>query len=270
LANPLVGGSDACLAIVVDGHKQIGEKLQSADGRKELESTFNFCHAGTLEDPKNREQFAGDGVVYFPVQSNDPSCTSDFCNIGKICTFLADPAVEVSAMQRLADLNKAMGSACTSVNYDAMIKFWANPQNLDRTWLYQTCSEWGFYQTCETGSDCPYTQGLHTLSVDMDICTQAFSLSPAEVHANIDRANNLYGGRANFQATRVMFPNGQVDPWKAGGVLESPKASVEEPVLMVMGASHHFWTHPTLDTDSSEVIEARQKIWAQLDKWLSL
>jgi serine protease 16 len=161
LANPLVGGSDACLAVVVDGHKQIGEKLETAAGRRELESTFNFCKPGTLEAPKNREQFAGDGVVYIPVQSNDPSCTSNLCNIGKICTFLVDDnTANVSAMQRLADLGAASSPACTSVNYDAMIQFWANPQNLDRTWLYQTCTEWGFYQTCDTGSDCPYTQVL--------------------------------------------------------------------------------------------------------------
>jgi serine protease 16 len=113
-------------------------------------------------------------------------------------------------------------------------------------------------------------QGLHTLSVDMDICIQAFDQSPAQVRANIARANNLYGGKANFQATRVLFPNGEVDPWKAGGVLESPKGSVEEPTLMVLGASHHFWTHPSLPTDSAEVNDARQKIWAQVDKWLAL
>jgi hypothetical protein len=43
-------------------------------------------------------------------------------------------------------------------DYDGMIKFWSAPKNPDRTWLYQTCTEWGFYQTCETGSQCPYTQ----------------------------------------------------------------------------------------------------------------
>ena len=270
MSNPLVGGSDKCLAVIVDGHKQIGEKLNTVEGRRELETTFNFCKPGTLEDPKNREQFAGDGVVYFPVQSNDPSCTSSFCNIDKICTFLVDPAVAVSPMQRLADLASEMSPACTSVSYDNMMAFWVSPQNPDRSWLYQTCSEWGFYQTCDEGSKCPYTQGLHSLSVDLDICDKAFSISPAQVNQNIENANTRYGGSKNFQATRVMFPNGQVDPWKAGGVLVSPPGSVEEPVLMVAGASHHFWTHPSLPTDSVEVNAARQAIWSQIDNWLAL
>ena len=106
-------------------------------------------------------------------------------------------------------------------------------------------------------------QGLHTVSVDLDICATAFSLSPEQVQTNIDNANARYGG-LNFQATRVLFPNGQVDPWKAGGILESPPNSVEEPVLMVAGASHHFWTHPSLPTDSAEVNAARQIIWTQV------
>lgn len=59
-----------------------------------------------------------------------------------------------------------------------------------------------------------------------------------------------------------MFPNGQIDPWHANGVLTSPNA--DEPVLMVEGASHHFWTHPTLPTDPAPVREARETIWTQV------
>jgi hypothetical protein len=45
-------------------------------------------------------------------------------------------------------------------------------------------------------------------------------------------------------------------------VLEAPNS--EEPTLWVVGASHHFWTHPSLPTDSAEVNKARQVIWAQV------
>jgi serine protease 16 len=40
--------------------------------------------------------------------------------------------------------------------------------------------------------------------------------------------------------------------------------------LWVVGASHHFWTHPSLPTDTAEVVEARKAIWQQVTQWLSL
>lgn len=135
----------------------------------------------------------------------------------------------------------------------------------ERSWIYQTCTEYGFYQTCEVGSNCPYTQGLHTLDVDMDICKQAFNITAAEVSKQVQYTNAMYGG-LNFQSTRILFPNGQIDPWHALGILTPPNP--QEPVLWVKGASHHFWTHPSLPTDSAEVNAAREVIWNQVDAWL--
>lgn len=63
-------------------------------------------------------------------------------------------------------------------------------------------------------------------------------------------------------ATRILFPNGQIDPWSALGVHHAPSRS--EPTLSVAGASHHSWTHPSLPTDQPEVVEARRVIWYQV------
>jgi thymus-specific serine protease len=70
----------------------------------------------------------------------------------------------------------------------------------------------------------------------------------------------------NLIRTHVSPPRGS--PWHATGLLHSPKAS--EPTLWVTGSSHHYWTHPTLPTDSPEVVEARQVIWYQVQNWLNL
>lgn len=274
MSNPIVGGSDNCLSVISEGHSYIGELLKSADGRKELESTFNVCQPGALEDSKNQEQFAGDGVVYFDVQGNDPACTGRYCSIDKVCNFLVkDISFPVSgevAMKRLADFRVAQsGSSCMPVSWDASIRAISSPKNPERSWLYQTCSEWGFYQTCEFGSQCPYTQGLHNVTSDLEICSAAFGLSADQVSSAILATNVRYGGAVNFQGSRIMFPNGEVDPWSAGGVLVAPENSVEEVPLWVEGASHHFWTHPSLETDSAQVNAARQAIWNQVDSWLA-
>lgn len=36
----------------------------------------------------------------------------------------------------------------------------------------------------------------------------------------------------------------------------------------IIGASHHFWTHPSKPTDTSDVVKARREIWKQVTQWL--
>lgn len=265
LAAKSVGGSDACRDVVKSGHVAIGELLKTTEGQDTLESKFNVCVPHSLRDAKNQEQFAGDGVVYIPAQSNDPACTTPYCDIASICDLLVDESLG-EPIDRLAKLSGIQHmNSCVPVSYDMMIQGVSNPKNPERSWLYQTCTEWGFYQTCEEGTECPYTQGLHTLDVDYDICQQAFNIDKETVNSRVGYTNYVYGGW-DIQATRIMYPNGQIDPWRALGVTESPNES--EPTLMVEGASHHFWTHPSLPTDSPEVNAAREAIWNQVDAWL--
>lgn len=261
-----VGGSDACLNAIVDGHATIGEQLQTAEGRRELESVFNVCTPGSLDDSNNQEVFAGDGVVYLPVQSNDPSCTTPYCDIASICVLMTDTTVG-TPVQRLAALSKVQHSGtCVAANYEATLAAYSIPANPERVWLYQTCSEWGFYQTCNKGSRCPYTQGLHTIDFDFAICKAAFDIDSDAVVSQIKNTLSIYGGD-NIQSSRIMFNNGEIDPWHANSVLKSPNA--QEPTQWVPAASHHFWTHPSLPTDQPEVVAARQKIWVQVNAWLA-
>lgn len=262
---PIVGGSDECLNIIVEGHQEVGNQLQTADGRRSLEKQFNICVPGTLENEKNREEFAGNGVVYLPVQSNDPACTTPLCNISSICNYLTTTATGTS-IERLAALAKEQSPTCGVPSYDAMIKFWASPKNPDRSWLYQTCTEWGFYQTCNVGTKCPYTQGLHTTDVDYDICLQAFGIPKDQVDAQIQNTLSIYGGD-DILGSRIIFTNGEIDPWRANSVLVPPNAY--EPTQWVNGASHHYWTHPSSPTDTAEINAAREVIWNKVMFFLS-
>jgi hypothetical protein len=91
LKNEMVGGSDTCHDIVVDGHEQIVSVLTqdaNSDGGREREmiaSMFNICGGEeSLLDEKNVNVFLGDGVIFVPAQANDPSCGGDHCNIEKV------------------------------------------------------------------------------------------------------------------------------------------------------------------------------------------
>ena len=49
-------------------------------------------------------------------------------------------------------------------------------------------------QTCEVGTRCPFTKGLHTLDVDLQMCQEAFGISPDQVREQVRLTNLYYGG----------------------------------------------------------------------------
>ena len=80
------------------------------------------------------------------MQSNDPSCTGAYCDIASICVLMTgqeEGAAGLAPIERLAKLSAAQNSgSCVSVSYDRMIALISNPLNTERSWLYQTCTEW--------------------------------------------------------------------------------------------------------------------------------
>jgi len=137
-------------------------------------------------------------------------------------------------------------------------------------WFYQTCTEFGFYQTCEKGSKCMFVQ-ITDVPFMANACEDLYGIKIADIEKNIETTNKHYGGLTPLGpdgklGSCVLWPNGEVDPWAALSVLESP--GVEQPVLWVDGASHHAWTHPSASSDQPSVIDARKTIRGQVEDFL--
>ena len=64
------------------------------------------------------------------------------------------------------------------------------------------------------GSECFFTQGLVVLDDCISLCSEEFGIehSKVVVGANAEYSNVYYGGDSP-SGTRVMWPNGDVDPW---------------------------------------------------------
>merc|ERR1719215_1622767 len=133
-------------------------------------------------------------------------------------------------------------------------------------WGYQTCTEFAFYQTCEIGSNCFYTQGYVTLDSMTAFCQSEFKIADNKIARNVNFTNVYYGG-ASPSGSCILYPNGEVDPWHSLSILESPHEGID--VLMVGGASHHAWTHPSSPSDQQSVVTARQTIRATVTKYLA-
>eukprot|EP00697_Spironema_sp_BW2_P009387 gnl/Spiro4/24240_TR12033_c0_g1_i2.p1 gnl/Spiro4/24240_TR12033_c0_g1~~gnl/Spiro4/24240_TR12033_c0_g1_i2.p1 ORF type:complete len:501 (+),score=149.50 gnl/Spiro4/24240_TR12033_c0_g1_i2:129-1505(+) len=255
VADNNVGGSQDCRQAIADGHVTVGQMLATDAGRATLAQMFSLPSAQWLQDPANQLAFAGEGVANFPSQENDPSCDTACCDIASICRVMTNQTVG-SPVQRLGavfQLQKSAQSPAASAADD-----------LPDFWGYQTCTEFGFYQTCEVGSQCFFTQGLATLSSQMAFCSSEFGIPASQVASNIDYTNAYYGGWTP-SGSRLLYPNGEVDPWRSQSVAE-PLPGVA--TMFVLGASHHFWTHPSLPTDQPSVVQARQQIRKTVLQWL--
>jgi len=262
-----VGGSPACTQAIATGHKEIGSLLQSASGRQELAGLFKLPSADWLANLDNQKAFAGSGVAVFDAQSNDPACKDPACNIASICKVMLNTSLG-NEMHRLATVRALQGGPQQPKRQlfrRLGLQKQAGPNDEPDYWGYQTCTEFAFYQTCEVGSQCFFTQGLILLDDFLKECRDSWGITEAKVIANVDYTNQYYGA-LNPSGTRVLYTSGEVDPWQALSIRKPP--GQELPAFTVLGASHHFWTHPTLPTDQQSVVEARATIWSQIGAWL--
>lgn len=256
-----VGGSTTCRAAIADGHATIGTLLGSDAGRRRLATAFDVKEgADWLANRTNAASFAGEGVAYFPAQGNDPSSTDPVSNIRTICDVMTNDTYG-DELSRLAFVARTQRD--TSSERGNVVE---GTQTMPDFWGYQTCTEFGFYQTCDVGSSCFFTQGLSTLSDQVAFCQTEFNVSVDLVAENVRQSNRRYGSD-HPSGSRVLWVNGEVDPWHGLSVLKSLSPSM--PAIWVPGASHHAWTHPSRSDDQPSVVEAREKIRKQVDLWLN-
>ena len=284
LKNEGVGGSDDCFDIFASGHAEISDLVSANNGagRQRVAELFNVCGgADSLAISRNADAFLGDGVVFVPAQSNDPSCTDRICNIEHLCASLvAAKEITGSNVEALAAMAKVQrnggdnidNDTCVEVDWEQTIAYLSSDEAMEegtRSWLWQTCTEFGFYQTCEVDSECPYGKGHHKLSMDLEICARAFGVEMDSVWRSVEQSNEQYGGWS-IDSSRILFVNGEVDPWSMLSVDLDHGRSAELPTIWVEGASHHFWTHKVSESDGKNIVGARNAIYRQMIEWLYL
>ena len=163
----------------------------------------------------------------------------------------------------MAKLQRDSSEQCVDINWNNMIEFLSSDaakKDGTRSWLWQTCTEMGFYQTCTTDSLCPYGKGFHTVDQDLEMCERAFGISREFVPRNVEETLTYYGGW-DMQGNRILSVNGDVDPWSALSMNIGGNAnSTDLPTYWSLGSSHHFWTHQSTETDDQKVAAAREMI----------
>lgn len=306
LAETDVGGSKACVRAARAAFRALGEALRTDEGRRRIEAQFHVCGAsegsggwtavdrlGPLDDAKNRLEFLAALSEAFPAQSNDPACDAPACDIARVCDIMTGQGTETETnvegtpnddsdahlLARLATVVRAaFEGSCVDADHAAGVaalnatSVSASFPDYDRSWFWQTCAEFGFYQTCEDAT-CPFLARGFEIDADFfaETCRAVFEgMDPATiVRPSAALSNERYGGWAPG-TTRVLYPSGSVDPWRANSLTEDREFSPEwAPTMTVRGASHHAWTHPSAPTDQPSVVAARVAIARVVDRWVA-
>jgi len=202
------------------------------------------------------------GVVQYN-KDNSPHAT---ITIDQVCDIMNNQTIGAQ-IDRLAAVNdlllKQQNQTCLDYKYDKMVKemkntTWASDMASGTIqWTYQTCTEFGFYQTSEQ------KESIFGDRFDLEFftkqCTDFYGseFDSNFLSASIKSTNDFYGA-LNPNTTNVIYVHGSIDPWHALGLTQSTDPS--RPTIYINGTAHCANMYEPKDTDFPQLKEARNKI----------
>ena len=186
-----------------------------------------------------------------------------------------------SPLERYATVNvlllQSSGEDSVDANFSAQVEFmkevsWNSSAVMGgaRQWVYQTCTEFGYYQTTDSAKQ-PFGD-LITLSSQLKMCSEVYGISPSDVARAVEATNRHYGGNVHFpsNASDIIFPNGSLDPWNVLGVyiVSTDSLAVNNVIVDIVGTAHCANMYPPSPHDLPQLVRARISITNNIQKWI--
>lgn len=268
-ASPLVGGSVQCQNNIMKAFAHVDQLIADKD-YKTLEHDFLSCN--DISQPNDTWLFVEnlgnvlDGIVQYNTQA------SGF-NIAYVCQCMTNPSL--TPYQDLGYVIRYyldhVKLRCINNNYTAYLEIFKNTtqdptgSSSFRQWTYQTCTQFGYYQTCEKNTSCIYSRIPHDLAYDLDTCLEAYDIPAQDIYEKVAFTNAYYGGKTP-KGSKIVFVNGSIDPWHALSVLTNQTAT--EVAIFINGTSHCANMLPDSPDDLPALREARKQVAAIIGEWL--
>lgn len=178
---------------------------------------------------------------------------------------------------RLSEVNKMMlkisNETCLDYKYDNMINdmknvSWeAESSEGGRQWTYQTCTEFGFYQTSENTS--AVFGDRFPVEFFVKQCTDIFGskFTNESLSKGTARTNIMYGA-LDPKTTNVLYVHGSIDPWHALGLTKVTNKNM--PVIFIEGTAHCANMYEPSDKDLPQLKQARVEIESYIDNLLKI
>ncbi|XP_076286949.1 putative serine protease K12H4.7 isoform X2 [Lasioglossum baleicum] len=259
--------SQQCVDDVKAAFDAVEELLATPQGPEKLKSYFNLCEVPKANSSSDlglfmnslAERFAGI-VQYDKVVKGETKIAA--CCKHMTARYLGSP------LQRLARL-VADEDTCSIGYADFIERYTRKPWNMQpdvmRQWFYQTCTEYGYYQT--TNSKKSIFGTLFPLSFFTDMCGDLYGdyFDGKFLDTRVRRTNLMYGGlRPDLR--NVIFTNGNIDPWHALSVLQDLNRF--SPAILIDGSSHCSDLYNHESTDVPELVQARSRVRTIISSWI--
>lgn len=271
----------SCVAAVRDATQELNMLLKDPLGHKTVNEIFKLCDPiDVLEknDVSNLyESLAGNfaGIAQYNGDNRQFEGETSSLTLDSICAIMVNESLG-TPVKRYSLVNEKIlekyNKSCLDYKYDKMVTDLGQgdwrceaAENGARQWVYQTCTEFGFYQTSSL------TAQVFGDQFPLDFFTQQCSdifgprYDAKQVMRGVRRTNTLYGA-LHLQATRVVFIHGSVDPWHALGITRTVKQ--EAPAIYIRGTAHCADMYPSSPSDPPQLVAARRKVSDLIGQWL--
>merc|ERR1711983_477966 len=249
----------------------VEDHVEDEEKWEDVSTMFRLCE--TLDGNKTMDvkSFIGllidnlAGVVQYNGQYEE--------DIFSICKTMTDENIG-EPINRLATVNgRLLGSnkeKCLNHTYESFLDLitetsWIGGGIGWRQWIWQTCTEFGWYQTTNQDS------GVYGSSLSLDFfeqwCQDAFGeeFNLEMMEKSITASNIEYGGFEPI-VNNVVFVHGSIDPWNAMGVLEDLHEGA--PSIYITGTSHCVDMYEDMPSDPEELVAARVTIGKLVKEWV--
>ncbi|XP_026317950.1 putative serine protease K12H4.7 [Hyposmocoma kahamanoa] len=266
-----VQGGETCLSTVQEAMVDLVALLGTPDGPATVSEQFNTCSSLQGATALDLATFFWYGITEtfaYLVQYATPG------DISNACTALQNTQISTNPVTRLAAWISAQPSTqpCIEAEYRVQLALHTNtsydaPQATMRVWLYQTCVEYGWYQSTTS----PRQPFLSTVPLEYfhQMCKDFISEYFDEdlLRSGIQRTNLLFAG-LDFLPDRVISVVGGHDPWSPMG----PKATHSRhlaPVYVVPEISHCRAIQSTENSDSEALAQVQHDVLNKMSEWLT-
>ncbi|XP_012410998.2 putative serine protease K12H4.7 [Trichechus manatus latirostris] len=268
-----------CLKAVKEAYGLVGAMLLLPDYHRKLKFDYKLCEPLTINSEMD-QLFILEKIMILPaavVQSNTRSKTVEGLTremrIDEFCEKMTNTSMG-SPYHRFANVISTMlknkDGFCLSANYNESRSGFSaasvemNNYFIGRPWFFQCCTELGYFFTTSLRNHS--FSGL-PLRYYVKKCADVFG---PDININsITRgamATNRYYDGLKVRGSKIIFANGSYDPWHRLGITKDISKDLR--AVFIRGESHCEDMLEPQDTDSAELIQAREKIFQILQKWL--
>jgi len=271
-----------CSATLNDALKKVQMMTRKRSNWGSITNMFNLCtpfNGNALVDITNLfETLIGnfEGIVQYNKDNRDfEGAKWTNITIDTLCSMMDDNELG-SSLERLKAVNdlslKMSEEKCLDHTYKSMVSElqevgWDSTGAAGgRQWTYQTCTEFGWYQS----SDSPKLNLGKLIPVRFFeyMCTDIFGpkFDIDLINKGVEDTNTYYGG-LDIEVTNTVFVHGTTDPWHRMGITETNKSGME--AILIPGTAHCANMYPPSPQDPPALVAARKRIGELIAKWVS-